>query len=40
MSEWSWVALAYAVTYLSLAAYVVSLVFRIRRTRERLEELR
>jgi hypothetical protein len=40
MSEWGWVALAYALTYSALAAYVTSLVLRIRRTREQLEELR
>jgi len=39
MSEWGWVTLAYAVTYGSLAVYSASLVLRIRRTRERLEEL-
>ena len=39
MSEWGWVTLAYVVTYGSLAAYSASIVFRIRRTRERLEEL-
>jgi hypothetical protein len=39
MSEWGWVALAYIVTYGSLAAYSASLVLRIRRARGRLEEL-
>jgi hypothetical protein len=40
MSEWGWVALAYVVTYGSFAAFAASLVYRIGRTRERLEELR
>jgi hypothetical protein len=40
MSEWGWVTFAYVVTYGALTAYLVALVVRIRRTRERLEELR
>jgi hypothetical protein len=40
MSEWGWITLAYATTYLSLAVFVWSLTYRIRRARERLEDLR
>lgn len=40
MSEWGWVVLAYAITYGALTAFSASLMLRIRRTRERLEELR
>ena len=39
MSEWGWVIYAYAVTYVSLAAFAGYLVFRIRQARRRLEEL-
>ncbi|GMQ86135.1 MAG: hypothetical protein BMS9Abin07_1708 [Acidimicrobiia bacterium] len=39
MSDWGWVALAYAVAYGSLAAYMVMLTARLRAARDRLEEL-
>lgn len=40
MSDWGWVGLAYLVAYLSLVLFAGSIVYRIRRTRRRLEELR
>ncbi len=39
MSDWGWVALAYAVAYGTLALYVAALTARIRAATERLEEL-
>lgn len=38
MSEWGWVAFAYAVAYGSLAVYMATLTTRLRAARERLEE--
>ncbi len=40
MSDWGWVALAYAVAYGTLALYIAMLTARIRAARERLEELK
>jgi hypothetical protein len=39
MSDWGWVALAYAVAYGTLAAFIVSITWRIRSSRQRLEAL-
>ena len=39
MSEWGWVALAYAGAYGTLGLYIATLTARIRAARERLEEL-
>lgn len=39
MSDWGWVALAYAVAYGSLAVYIAALTARLRAASERLEEL-
>ena len=39
MSDWAWVAFAFGVTYLSMAAYAGFVIVRSRRTRRRLEEL-
>jgi len=38
MSHWGWVALAYGVTYGSLAAFAASIAIRIRKTRTTLGE--
>lgn len=40
MSQWSWVALGYAVTYGALGGYLLSLRRRRVRLRRRLEERR
>ena len=37
MSEWGWVALAYAVAYGSCAVFSVSVAARIRAARDRLD---
>ncbi len=37
MSEWGWVALAYAVAYGSFAVFSVSVAARIRAARDRLD---
>lgn len=38
MSDWGWVALAYGVTYGSLAAFAASIAIRIRNARRTLGE--
>ena len=37
MSDWGWVAFAYSVAYLTMAAFTLGLVLSLRRTRRRLE---
>lgn len=39
MSHWGWVAFASIVTYASLLVFAGSIAYRIRRRRQRLEEL-
>ena len=39
MSQWGWVAVAYLVTFGSLALYAWSIVYRLHTTRRRLREL-
>jgi hypothetical protein len=39
MSQWGWVTLSYAVTYVSFAVFAGSIAYRIRRRRRQLEEL-
>ena len=39
MSDWGWVALAYAVAYGTLAVFIASISVRIRSARQRLEAL-
>ena len=39
MSDWGWVAFAYAVTYVSFAVFAGSIAYRITTKRRRFEEL-
>ncbi len=39
MSEWGWVIFAYTVVYVSLALFAGSIAWRIRRVRQRVEDL-
>ena len=39
MSDWGWVTFAYLVAWGSLAAFIASISWRIRKARARLEEL-
>lgn len=40
LTNWGWVAYAYTVTYVAMIAYVTWLIWRIRTTRRRVEEVR
>ncbi|MFQ5948305.1 MAG: hypothetical protein ACE5KX_05555 [Acidimicrobiia bacterium] len=40
MPDWGWVSFAYAVVYLTLAAYVARMIFRFRAAGRRIREPR